>query len=325
MSKSMPVAVKQILSKHFPPGIPEFKFGRYQIQPVPSSSATEVEAIFSFINTYEDPKGGGSHPEEEANIVCRLLSVVLDTRIKKNGLRINEIDIPVIENRGSRQYSQFIGVFDPIHLENYLQRALSLDEDLAKQFIRACHAYSFALEFIPSDPTFAFFLLVVSGECMSSQDKIIPFVDLNSERKKCERFCCFITTFLSEEFRGDDENNNKLFIKLLKTAYYSHRSGFVHGGKEVSSAALMADQIGSSYFKHATEGKEVKTPGLGWFAKIIRGSLLGFLDSIPSPSVESIDKEMFSRLAFKKACLKIKANKEIKKGRVVTDEDIEYR
>lgn len=325
MSKSMPVATKLILSKHFPPGMSEFKFGRYQIQPVPLSSTTEVEVILSFINTYKDPTGGGSHPEEEANIICRLLSVFLDSRIKKNGLRINEIDIPAIVSQDNSQYSQFFGVFDPTHLENYLQRTLSLDEDLARQFIRACHTYSFALEFIPSDPTFAFFLLVVTGECMSSQDKVIPFSDLNPACKSCERFCRFITTFLLEEFKGDDEKNNELFIELLKTVYYSHRSGFVHGGKEVSSAALMADKTGSSYFKHATEGKEVRTPGLGWFAKIIRGAILGYIGSFPSPSIESVDEELFSRLAFEKACLKIKSKRDVKKGHVVTSEDIEYR
>jgi len=325
MSKGMPIAAKLILSKHFPPSTPEFKFGRYQIQPVPLSSTTEVEAIFSFINTYEDPVGGGSHPEEEINIVCRLLSVILDTRIKKNGLRINEIDIPIIENRDSSQYPQFFGILDPTQVENYLIRVLSLDEDLARQFIRACHTYSFALEFIPSDPTFAFFLLVVTGECMSSQNKVIPFSELEPDAKKCDRFCRFVTSFLSEEYKGDDERDDILFNELLKTVYYSHRSGFVHGGKEVSSAALMADKARSSYFKHATGGKEIKTPGLGWFAKIIRGALLGYLISLPAPLRDHIDEELFSRLAFEKAGLKIKAKRETKKGQAITLKDIEYR
>lgn len=321
----MPVEVKLILSKYFPPGMSELKFGRYRIQPIPISFEGEGEAILSFINTYKDPKGGGSHPEEEANIIRKLLSVFLDSRIKKDGLRINEIDVSVKKNQNNSQYSQFFGIFDPTHLGNLLQRTLSLDEDLARQFIRACHAYSFALEFIPSDPTFAFFLLVVTGECMSSQNKIIPFSELNPACKSCERFCRFITTFLLEEFKGDDERNNKLFIELLKTIYYSHRSGFAHGGKEVSAAAIMADMTNSCYFKHATDGEEVKTPGLGWFAKIIRGSLLGYINSLPSPSIENIDEELFSRLAFEKACLKLKIKKDLKKGDIVTSNDIEYR
>lgn len=231
------------------------------------SSAREREAILTFINTYKDPKGGGSHPEEEANIIIRLLSMFLNSRIKKKGLRINEIDIPVANSQNNGQYARFFGIFDHTNLGNFIQRTLSLDEDLARQFIRACHTYSFALEFIPSDPTFAFFLLVVSGECMSSQNKIITFSDLNPACKSCERFCKFITTFLLDEFKGDDEENDDLFYELLKTIYYSHRSGFAHGGKEIPAAALMADMKNSSYFKHATDGKEIKTPGLGWFAK----------------------------------------------------------
>ena len=325
MPKNMPVHAKLILSKLFPPGTSKVTFGRYKIQPVPLSSATEGEAILSFINTFEDPVGGGSHPEEEINIVCKLLSVFFDARIKKVGTRINEIDIPIVEGRERAQYPQFFGVIDPTQAENHLTRVLSLDEDLARQFIRACHTYSFALEFIPSDPTFAFFLLVVAGECMSSQDKVITFSDLEPDSKKCERFCRFITSFLPEEFKGDDERNDPLFNKLLKTVYYSHRSGFVHGGKEVSLAALMADKARSSYFKHATEGKEVKTPGLGWFAKIIRGALLGYLISLPIPSDDRIDEELFSRLAFEKAGLRIKSKKDIKKWQVVTFDDIEYR
>lgn len=320
----MMVETKLILSKHFPPGISEVTFGRYRIRPVPLSSAAEGEAILSFINTYEDPMAGGSHPEEEANIVCRLLSVFFDARVKKAGIRVNEVDIPAIEGRQQNQYPQFFGVFDPAQPVNYVARILCLDEDLARQFIRACHAYSFALEFIPSDPTFAFFLLVVAGECMSSQDKVISFSELEPDSNKCERFCRFVTSFLPEEYKGDDERNDELVNELLKTAYYSHRSGFVHGGKEVPSAALMADKARSSYFKHATEGEEVRTPGLGWFAKIIRGALLGYLGSHPSPSLD-IDEELLSRLAFEKAGLRIKAKKDLKKGQIVTLEDIEYR
>jgi hypothetical protein len=87
----------------------------------------------------------------------------------------------------------------------------------------------------------------------------------------------------------------------------------------------MADKAKSSYFKHATEDKEVKTPGIGWFAKIIRGTLLGYLISLPLPSDDRIDEELFSRLAFEKTGLRIKIKKDMKKGQIVTFDDIEYR
>jgi hypothetical protein len=281
--------------------------------------------VLSFVNTYEHPEGGGSHPEEEAEIVCRLLSLFLDARIKRAGVRINNIDIPIFEGQERLLYSQFFGMLNPGKLNDYFARFASLDDDLARQYIRAARTYSFALEFIPSDPTFAFFLLVVAAECMSSQDKVISFKELSSEPKKCERFCRFITTFLLEEFKGNDERSESLLTELLKTTYYEHRSGFTHGGKEVSSAALKADEIGSSYFKHATEGKEIKTPGLGWFAKVIRGALLGYILSIPSHNKEHKDDQLIPRLALEKAFLKIKVKKDLQAGQVVTFDDVEYR
>ncbi len=319
----MLVETKLTLSKAFPPGTSEILFGRYKIRPIPSELAAHGEALLAFSSTYEHPIGGGSHPEEEAEIVCKILSLFLDTRIKKTGTRINCIDIPVLKGRERSQYPQFFGVIDPTKANDYLARFLSLDDDVARQYIRASRTYSFALEFIPADPTFAFFLLVVAGECMSSQDKVIPHADLQPDRNKCERFCQFIISFLLDEFKDDDERDEKLFMELLKTAYYDHRSSFTHGGKEVSMAALKADEARSSYFKHATEGREVKTPGLGWFAKVIRGALLGYLLSIPTN--ERKDEHLLSRLAFEKAGLKVKVKRDLQLGEVVTFDDIEYR
>lgn len=67
----MPIETKILLSECFPPGVSVIRFGRYKLHAVPVPSETEGEAILSFVNTYKDPMGGDSHPEE-ANIVCRL-------------------------------------------------------------------------------------------------------------------------------------------------------------------------------------------------------------------------------------------------------------
>jgi hypothetical protein len=63
---------------------------------------------------------------------------------------------------------------------------------------------------------------------------------------------------------------------------------------------------------------------LGWFAKIIRGTLIGYLDSLPN-TVSPTDEKLFSKLAFEKAGLKIKLKKDVKKGQVLMSGDIEYR
>lgn len=314
----MLVETKITLSKSFPPGTPEILFGRYKIQPIPTEVSTHGEAVLSFLNR----DSLGSHPEEEAEMICRLLSLIFDTRIKKTGIRINHIDMPIIEGGERLQYPQFFGSLDPAKGNDYLTRFLSLDVDLARQYMRASRTYSFSLEFIPSDPTFAFFLLVVAGECMSSQDKVIPLADLQPDKNKCERFCRFIISFLLYEFKGNDEQNEELFMELLKTVYYEHRSGFTHGGKEVSMAALKADEARSSYFKHSTDGKEVKTPGLGWFAKIVRGSLLGYLHSLPATVG---NEDLIPRLALEKGCLRLKAKRDLPNGHIVTFNDVEYR
>ncbi len=317
-----PVEIRVALSKKFPPDISEVKFGAYLLRAIPSEIAEGGEAILQFSNNYSHPEGGGSHPEEEAINICRLLSLLLNVRYRKVGFRLNHLDIPTEHEH--KQYLQFLGQLDASNLENDIKRVLSLDEGLARQFLRASHTYSFALDFIPSDITFAFFLLVVSVECLSSQDVVIPHGTLDPDRKKAERFVTFIDTHLPNDVRGADELNSALFKELLKTIYYSHRSGFVHGGKEVSSAAMMADKAGSSYFKHQVDGKETKTPGIGWFAGIARGALVGYLRSLML-NPESVNSQLIARLAFEKAGLRLKAKRAIEQHTAVTLDDIEYR
>lgn len=320
MPKEILIETKLKLSKTFRPGVSEVRFGKYTLKPVPSFESSE--AVLVFIDSYEGPKGGGSHPEEETSIVMKFLALVFNSRISKRGTRINNIDIPDIKDREMARYRDLIGNLDETLADRYMGKLLLLDSDLARQFVRACHCYSFALEFVPSDPTFAFFLLVVSIECLSSQDKVIPHKVFDMDKRKCDRFCQFISNFLPDREKGPDEQNTDLFTELLKTTYYSHRSGFAHGGKEVSEAALLADKAGSSYLKHLLGGKETKTPGLAWFTRIVRASLLGYLDNIAGSAP---DGKLLSALAFEKSGLNLKAKKALGAGQVVTFDDVEYR
>lgn len=256
-------------------------------------------------------------------MVARCLSLCLDARLRKGGIRVNHIDISDPPYRERQAYPQFYGFCDPSSLGRHLAVFGSLPDDLARQFSRAASTYSFALEFIPEDPTFAFFLLVVAVECLSSQDAVIPYTELHPGQK-CERFCVFVKRMLPETVKGPDERDEELFTHLLKTVYYSHRSAFVHGGREVSVASLLADRAGSSYWKHLVDGKEMKTPGLAWFAKVVRGSLLGYLESVPPEALNS-DEHRLSRLAFEKAGLQLKAKRDMIAGQVVTFDDVEFR
>jgi hypothetical protein len=267
------IETKLVVSKVFPAGTSDFTLHRYLIHVIPSTTDGQGEAVLEFANQFSDQEGGGSHPEEEANIVCNLLALILEAKVSRRGLRINAIEVP----------AQFVttdelvrGTVDWSTADADVRCVLGFGDDVARQLVRGSKAYASAIESIPSDPTFAFFLLVVAVECLSSQSAVIPPSELPIDSKKCERFCLFIQRYLPDAHRGEDERNAGLFQELLKEVYYAHRSAFVHGGKEVTNAALMADLASSSYFKHATSGKEVKTPGLRWFARVVRGALLGF-------------------------------------------------
>jgi hypothetical protein len=126
--------------------------------------------------------GGGCNPEEESNILCSLLSLILEVRIRRSGLRLNVADMPAAEE-GGRLYRRYRGHLDVGNADNYLARGFCLPSDLARQLTRACRAYRTAIEFTPSDPTFAFFLLVVAVECLSSQKALIAPSDVKGDKK----------------------------------------------------------------------------------------------------------------------------------------------
>jgi hypothetical protein len=317
---NLKVETKLILSKLFPVPTSSLKVERYQIRPIPSTTTGQSEAVLEFDNDFAAPEGGGSHPEEELNIVSNFLAVILEAKVKRGGLRINAIEIPA----QSETIDELVrGSIDWSSADSDIRCLLRFDDDIARQLTRAARAYAAALDNIPSDPTFAFFLLVVAVECLSSQAEVIPPSELAIDSKKCERFCLFIDRYLLETHRGEDERNADLLRELLKEVYYGHRSSFVHGGKEVTSASLMADRASSSYFRHTTSGKEVKTPGLRWFARIVRGALLGFVRSVRADAVP--DDQRLARLAFEKAMLKIQAARDLQAGHAVTLGDIHYR
>lgn len=315
MPTEFKVETRFVMSKRFPPGTTLLDCGRYKLKAIRSSRSDQGEAVLQFSD--DCGSGGGSNPEDEANILCNLLSLILEMHIRRAGLRLNAVDIPLAES--DKVYKRYLGHLDPGNAHDYLARVLCLPTDLARQVARACRAYRTAIEFIPSDPTFAFFLFVVAVECLSSQKAIIAASGLKRDMK-CERFCLFIERFAPRGSSGD-EGDAALFHSLLKSVYYAHRSAFVHGGKEVPLTSLMADNIGSSYFKHVDEGKEVKTPGLDWFAGTARAAMLGYIGSIQTTQA---DPGLLARLAQEKDVVQLKMKKELRAGQVVTFEDVDY-
>ena len=97
MSTEFKVETRLVLSKRFPPGTSLLECGRYRLRAIPSSYPDQGEAVLEFSADCE--LGRGSHPEEEANILCNLLSLILEMRINRSGLRLNAADMPLASRR----------------------------------------------------------------------------------------------------------------------------------------------------------------------------------------------------------------------------------
>ena len=316
---SLVVQAKVVLSKAFPPAVDEIRFGRYLFRALPCSHGSS-EAVLVFSNSPDEH--GSSNPQVEAAFVCQLFALLTEGRCRTSDFRIAGLNVSTPPQKQSPSEALFLGVIQPEGLENLLQRAVGLGGSLGTQYLRAARAYSSAIDLIPDDPTFAFFLLTTAIECLSTQDSVIPFAELAPEGHTCERFCLFVKTYLPPDARGEDEKDASLLVELLKEIYYNHRSAFTHGGKEVSGASLHADVLASSYFKHSVDGKVRKTPGLRWFAWVTRASLLGFLLSRDSAEP---NQGFLARLALESGKIEVKFKKAVAAHHLVMGSDIEYR
>ena len=126
-----------------------------------------------------------------------------------------------------------------------------------------------------------------------TQEEFLPNKELNKSKKSADRYCHLVKTYCTSIDQLYPAKGETAFLNDLKTVYHSHRSGFVHGGKEVSIASDVADRVGLDRLGHIVAGKEVVTPGLKWFFKVTRRTLLGFLTNFP----RNIDAPNFDILA----------------------------
>ncbi|HXM39994.1 MAG TPA: hypothetical protein VN924_02015 [Bryobacteraceae bacterium] len=282
------------------------------MKPLPCASAGFGEALLSFEDQMTTTTG--AHPEQESDIVARFLGLVLNARVERTASRIGTLNVPAVPDT-RRQYPQFFGTADVSVLSDYTDRLLSLPLGVCRQFLRACHTYSFSLGFIPADPAFAFFLLVVAAECLSSQTAVIPASEAPTQ-KSCERFCQFLARFGTPQ----PDLADAVLLGLLKTVYHNFRSAFVHGGREIPLAPLIADSQGHPYFPHWPDGRKELAPGLAWFAERVRSALLGYLQSRaevrPNP-------ELIADLAQQRGVLKLKFKSDVKAGQAILLSDVD--
>jgi hypothetical protein len=256
--------------------------GPYTLALLPKVSGGATEGVLSFedarINTH-----GFSNPDEEARIILDVLSLLSATTWNVTGLRVNGIDTLGTRRRLINLETERLP--GDIDVTKNVMDVLRLDAEALKQFVRASHAFSLGIQAGSIDLALSFMLLVTAVECLSSLEGFIPNAEMNKDSKSTERFVQFVKQFCSElpTFYGHDGEDG--FTRNLKTIYHVHRSGFVHAGKEVSAAAVStADEQKLSSVTHYVDGKQIDTPGLLWFARVVQKSLVGFLGEWPKKS-----------------------------------------
>jgi hypothetical protein len=266
------------LSKRFPIAQGRIDLFRYQLMPLPSRYEGHQEAILAFQDGMEK---GHSNAEHEGEIILSVLAMLFDCKIKKTGYRLNGLDISGHSPVKAPLDNFFGGEIGADEYATLVHQIFTLGDQLTKQFIRACNSYSLAISSIELDRALSFLLLVTALECISTQEELYPNTELDKSKKSVERYCRLVKEYCTnpqELYPSDGEDG---FFRDLKTVYYSHRSAFVHGGKEISIASKVADQTDCNSIGHFVEGKEIFTPGLKWFFQVTRRTLVGFVSSFP--------------------------------------------
>jgi hypothetical protein len=261
--------------------------GPYPLALLPKMSGGPTEGVLSF----EDARiheHGFSNPEEEARIILDIISLLSGTTWTVTGGRVGGVDWLGIRKRVLDLEGERLA--GDIDLTRKVTDALRLDKETLQQFIRATHAFTLGIQAGATDLALSYLLLVTSVECLSSLESYIPNSELNRDNKSVERYVRFIREFCSTPEEFYDEKGEEGFIENLKTVYYRHRSGFVHSGKEVPSAASStADDLGIPSITHYVGGKQITTPGLMWFSRVVRRSVVGFLEQSPKRSESGRD------------------------------------
>lgn len=287
------------LSRSFPVAENQLKLGRYKLHALPTKRNGRPEALLVF---EAHATAEHTNPEKEGEIILSFLSLLFNCKTKKTGYRANGVDSEML-GMFNAQPSQFFE--GKIELKDYsgdIQKLMSLGKQLTHQFVRACNAYSLALSSVEIDQSLAFLLLVTALECISTQEEFCPNKELNKSAKSTERYCRLVGQYCLKKEELYPNGGEQNFIRDLKTVYYSHRSAFVHAGKEVSIASKVADRLNIPSLGHFVDGQEIFTPGLKWFFEVTRRTLLGFLVEYTAPN-HAMDENVFAKIAVDNSAL----------------------
>jgi len=236
--------------------------------------------------------------------------------------KIRAVERKIEDNRLILQFAmnKDFEIFERSDFDKVFERLLTMRKEILMTYLNSCSAYHSALILADGNQSVAFLLLVIAIESLSNK--------YYSQSKYEERFKRFMVDFLPEDRRflshevrfvdkklGKEEANT-LFRKLLKSVYGRVRSGFVHFGETSPVASMLADRFQLAYIKTYKDGEKFN-PSFLWFKRLVEEVLVNFLFS------EEVKKhsDLYSLLS-ERFINRLKGRKAIKKGQLVTPEDV---
>jgi hypothetical protein len=285
--------------------------GKYSVEPLPTAETGAQPASNRYVLRFNDEirqAESGSQPQAEATLFLAYLSLIIGSRLYIESLMVNSVNVPVGQASTYHDYEAVIENLPDIDF--LIARFEKKTPEVARQFLRACEVYRSALNLMGENNTLSFFLLTIAVECLSNK--------VGRGSGSCNRFVGFILDYLPDKSSLPSEQDWK---ELLEQIYRRHRSGFTHGGKEIPEAVNLADRLNRVYVRNMVDGKEVRTPGLKWFESVVRGALLGFLNSAEYDFEQQTDR--FKELSLEYGRVMVKARHNLRAHTAVTEKDVD--
>jgi len=311
----MKVTVKARFSSSRAFAVPEtpmntLEIDEFRIAPLPSDEE-EQEAIlnYDFRRRYNDQTpyaqielaqcGMG-----EPRMWLAFLALVGASNVRLHGVSVNG------ELTSARRLRYLFSNQPPIDfsmIEGYYDKLGQLSQKDRLRFVNSARAYQSAVSLMDSNPAVSFFLLVVAIECLSNY----VMGHVRGEKNR-HRFIRFIETYLPPTLSKEKDDLAK-FRNRLETAY-KIRSSYVHSGQSLPPVVYLADKLGRPSVLYEERRKEWRAPGLLWLQKVVRATLLSFLDARTLEKPRKIRKPVFRNLARSEAVMRMR----LKEGSSVT-------
>lgn len=307
----MEVKVLFHTSRRIHPKYGVLSIGKYSVEPLPTTGTGAQPASNRYLLRFDDEirEGeSGSQPQAEATLFLAYLSLIIGSRLHIESLMVNSVNVLVGQASTYRDYQAIIEELPDI--DSLIARFKKKDPEVARQFLRACEVYRSALNLMGENNTLSFFLFTIAVECLSNK--------VGRGNGSCDKFIDFILDYLPDKSSLPSKQD---WRELLQQIYRRHRSGFTHGGKEIPEAVNLADRLNRVYVRNMVDGKEVRTPGLKWFESVVRGALVGFLNSAEYDSEQQTDH--FKELSLEYGRVMVKARHNLQAHTVVTEKDVD--